>query len=65
MDERAYRGFVVTTLAVSFQPDSGTTEVVTTIFSHLPSIARTLQTFCEAIDNGHDYRFLIHDRDSI
>ena len=27
----------MTTLVVSFQPDSGTTEVVTTIFSRLPS----------------------------
>ncbi len=33
-----HKGLVVTTLVVSFQAGSGTTEVVTTIFSH-PSLS--------------------------
>jgi hypothetical protein len=33
----ALQGLVVTALVVAFQPDSGTTEVITTIFSQLPS----------------------------
>jgi putative transposase len=34
------------------------------VTSH-PTAAWTLQQFREAIDNSQDYRFLIHDRDSI
>jgi putative transposase len=34
------------------------------VTSH-PTAAWTLQQFREAVDNGQDYRFLIHDRDSI
>jgi len=45
----------VTTLVVSFQPDFGTTEVVTTIFSHLLFPLRLGMKFWDSIEGGPAY----------
>src|SRR5215510_3626965 len=43
----------------------GTRRLLHLNLTHHPTATWTLQQFREAIDNSQDYRFLIHDRDSI